>query len=310
MIASESNVSWLCDHNSTQRQTACSRVLVLYTGGTIGMQTVNGVYCPAPGYLPGALAATPHMNDASFVFDIDSQTREPNEQRKWLALPPVKNCLRRIIYTIIEYNPLLDSSDMTANEWIAIGKDIQQMYTQFDGFVVLHGTDTMSYTASALSFMFSHLSKPVVVTGSQIPVGETRSDGHENLIGALITAGTLDIAEVCLYFNSKLFRGNRTSKVDNCGLDAFNSPNMAPLARFNVNIDVDWDSVYRPMRQLPLALHTNLDCHVGVLRIFPSISAETVRAFVAEPMRGVVLQTYGSGNVPSRRRDILDELRL
>lgn len=125
---------------------------------------------------------------------------------------------------------------MTFDDWIRIATDIKKAYHKYDGFVVLHGTDTLAYTASALSFMMENLGKPVIITGSQIPVAEVRSDGMENLIGALITAGNFDIPEVCVYFNNKLMRGNRTVKLDNSALEAFDSPNMHPLAQMAINI--------------------------------------------------------------------------
>ncbi|PIO67443.1 hypothetical protein TELCIR_10809 [Teladorsagia circumcincta] len=134
-------------------------------------------------------------------------------------------------FQIVEYEPLLDSCDMTFDDWIRIASDIQKAYNNYDGFVVLHGTDTLAYTASALSFMMENLGKPVIITGSQIPVAEVRSDGMENLIGALVVAANLDIPEVCVYFNNKLMRGNRTIKLDNAALEAFDSPEYASFSQ-------------------------------------------------------------------------------
>ena len=153
-----------------------------------------------------------------------------------LVLPHVPDH-RRVIYTIYEYAPLLDSSNMTMDEWVQIALDIQKSYLEFDGFVILHGTDTMAFTSSALSFMLEHLGKPVIVTGSQIPAFETRSDGRDNLVGALILAGNFQIPEVCVYFQHQLMRGNRTIKVSASDLDAFHSPNMLPLAKMGINIE-------------------------------------------------------------------------
>uniref|UniRef100_A0A915K325 asparaginase n=1 Tax=Romanomermis culicivorax TaxID=13658 RepID=A0A915K325_ROMCU len=280
------------------------KVMVLYTGGTIGMKTKNGVYVPEPNYLPKAIRAVPHLHDdeyANHYFpDLDVQP---------YVLPSAHGEKYRIVYWLFEYEPLLDSSDMTFDDWIKIAKDVYRSYDNYDGFVILHGTDTLSYTASALSFMFENLSKPVILTGAQIPVVEVRSDGRENLIGALILAANYDITEVCVYFNNKLMRGNRSSKIDNSGLDAFNSPNCPILASIEVKIHVDWDNIFRSSESEKVSLQTHLNRNVGLLRIFPSISVECIRAFLASPIEGIVLQTFGAGNIPSNRKDIIDELK-
>ncbi|GMR59804.1 hypothetical protein PMAYCL1PPCAC_29999, partial [Pristionchus mayeri] len=281
-----------------------SRVLVLYTGGTIGMKSKGGVYSPQPGYLPEVLRTIPPLNDREFIDEFYA-----NASVTPYSLPPIRNMKKRVIYWIVEYEPLLDSCDMTFDDWIRIASDIRKAYHHYDGFVVLHGTDTLAYTASALSFMMDNLGKPVVITGSQIPVAEVRSDGMDNLIGALVTAGNLDIPEVCVYFNNKLLRGNRTVKTDNSALAAFDSPNMLPLARMNINIKVNYDSIFRSDRVAPFCVHDNLCRNVGMLRIFPSMSIESVRAFLAPPTQGVILQTFGAGNMPSKRTDILEALR-
>ncbi|CAN8000156.1 unnamed protein product, partial [Ixodes hexagonus] len=215
----------------------------------------------------------------------------------------------RVVYTIYEYDPLLDSSNATMDDWSRIGQDIMDHYDQFDGFVILHGTDTMAYTASALSFMLENLGKSVIITGSQIPIFEPRSDGRENLLNSLIIAGNYIIPEVTLMFNNKLFRGNRTSKISIEGLDAFASPNMAPLATIGVQIEVNWNSVFRQSSMEKCRVHSKLNRNVGLLRLFPSITVEVVRAFLTPPIQGVVLQTYGAGNGPTARADLLDEVR-
>jgi 60kDa lysophospholipase len=151
----------------------------------------------------------------------------------------------------------------------------------------------MSYTASALSFMLENLGKPVILTGSQIPVFEVRSDGRDNFIGALVLAGTYKIPEVCLYFNHKLFRGNRSTKIDNSSFDAFGSPNMKPLADIEIQIYVDYDSVFRPHKLSKFSLMTNMNQDVAVLQLFPSITGATVRSFLQPPIKGVVLESYG-----------------
>ncbi|KHN73373.1 L-asparaginase, partial [Toxocara canis] len=281
-----------------------SRVLVLYTGGTIGMKCIDGVYCPEQYYLPRAIRELPPLNDKEYI-----EANYGDARVKPYCLPPIRHMKKRIVYWVVEYEPLLDSSDMTFDDWIRIGKDIRKSYHQYDGFVVLHGTDTLAYTACALSFMLENLGKPVIITGAQIPVCEVRSDGRENLIGALIMAGNFDIPEVTVYFNNKLLRGNRSTKLDNSALDAFESPNMAPIAHVEITIKVNYESIFRSPSLAPFVVHDRLCRNVGLLRIFPSISIDSVRGFLRAPTQGVVLQTFGAGNMPSRRTDIIDEIK-
>uniref|UniRef100_A0A914I3Z7 asparaginase n=1 Tax=Globodera rostochiensis TaxID=31243 RepID=A0A914I3Z7_GLORO len=282
-----------------------SKVLVLYTGGTIGMRTCPaGVYAPEQHYLPRAIRDIPPLNDKEYAERMYADL-----PLKPLCLPPVRGMSKRVVYWVVEYEPLLDSSDMTFDDWIRIAKDIRKSYSAYDGFVVLHGTDTLAYTACALSFMMENLGKPVVITGAQIPVAEVRSDGRENMIGALIVAGNLDIPEVCVLFNNKLLRGNRSIKVDTHGLEAFDSPNMAPLATLDISINVNYESIFRSGELRPFTVQESLCRNVVVLRIFPSMPIESVRALLRAPTQGVVLQTYGSGNIPLRREDILREVR-
>lgn len=185
----------------------------------------------------------------------------------------------------------------------------QQSYEFFDGFVVLHGTDTLSYTASALSFMLENLGKTVIITGSQIPIFETRTDGKDNFTTALIIAGNYIIPEVCVLFGNKLMRGNRTSKISANSLDAFDASNVPPLARIGINIDVDYRLIFRPCTISRFSISSELDDNVGLLRLFPSITSATCRAFLQPPMKGVVIQSFGSGNIPSNRQDILQQFK-
>ncbi|KAF7634734.1 hypothetical protein Mgra_00005882 [Meloidogyne graminicola] len=283
-----------------------SKVLVLYTGGTIGMKScgADGVYAPEQYYLPKIIRNLPPLNDKEFV-----EYAYPDAQLMPYALPLVRGMKKRVVYWLVEYEPLLDSSDMTFDDWTRIAKDIRKSYSAYDGFVILHGTDTLAYTACALSFMMENLGKTVVITGSQIPVGEVRSDGRENMIGALIVAGNLDIPEVCVLFNNRLFRGNRCTKIDNRGLEAFDSPNMAPLATLDISINVNYESIFRSSELRTFKVQETLCRNVVVLRIFPSLSIESVRALLGPPTQGVVLQTYGSGNVPAGRTDIMEEIK-
>lgn len=282
-----------------------SRVLVLYTGGTIGMmRNDRGRLVPIPHEMEANIRRYPHMHDDGYA-----EKRYTNSVTQPLVLPECQGERRRVVYWVYEYDPLLDSSNMTMDDWIRVAKDIREVYELFDGFVVLHGTDTLSYTAAALSFMLENLGKPVVITGSQIPLFETRSDGRDNFIGSLIMAGSYSIPEVAVFFNNKLYRGNRTTKVSTGSLQAFDSPNMAPLATAGIAIHVDYRSIFRPTTLEKFTVFDRLNRHVGLLRIFPSISAETVSAFLQPPMAGVVIQTYGAGNMPSNRTDIMEALK-
>uniref|UniRef100_A0A8D0B8R5 asparaginase n=1 Tax=Salvator merianae TaxID=96440 RepID=A0A8D0B8R5_SALMN len=200
---------------------------------------------------------------------------------------------KRIIYSILEYSPLLDSCNMTTDDWAKI-----MYYARYDGFVILHGTDTMAYTAAALSFMCENVGKTIVLTGSQVPIYELRNDGRSNLLGALLIAGQFIIPEVCLYFHHKLYRGNRVTKVDTGSFDAFSSPNLPPLA--NAEVDI---------KTKKFEIHTDMNRNVGLLRIFPGITPTTVKAFLQHPMEGVVLETYGCGNAPNNCPDLLEELK-
>ncbi len=240
-------------------------VYIACTGGTTGMERTAGGYRPAPGFLAEQLRASP--------FDA-------------AELPQI---------TLHEYAPLLDSAEMSPRDWGVIAGDIAQNYDAFDGFVVLHGTDTMAYSASALSFMLENLAKPVVLTGSQIPLSELRSDGRENLITALLLAATAPLDEVCLYFSGVLLRENRARKVSASGFGAFESPNAPPLGRVGVEV------VLEPTHRLPPAtapLTPLTPVNVGSLRLFPGMSANILRNVLREPLQGLVLETYGSGNAP------------
>lgn len=282
-----------------------AKVLVIYTGGTIGMmRNDKNALEPRPNEFVRKIRQYPNMHDDAYA----AKRYGPAKNMAPLVLPFVEGQHRRILYQISEYEPLLDSSNMGVADWARIATDIQHSYEFFDGFVVLHGTDTLSYTAAALSFMLENLGKTVIITGSQIPIFETRTDGKDNFTSALILAGNYIIPEVCVFFNSRLFRGNRTVKVSSESLDAFNSPNSASLAKMGINVEVDYRLIFRPCTVEKFNVHTVMDENVGLLRLFPSISTATVKAFLQPPMRGVVLQTYGAGNMPSNRQDLTQAL--
>ncbi len=246
------------------------RVYIAYTGGTIGMKKDRVGYVPAPGYLLKQMRRLPELNSP--------------------AMPS---------YDIHEYQPLQDSSNMTPEDWLRIAKDIETHYERYDGFVVLHGTDTMAYTASALPFMLQGLQKPVIITGAQIPLCEIRNDARENLITAILIAAKFPIPEVCLCFGSQLLRGNRATKVDADGFEAFASPNFPPLGRVGIEIKINWDLVLPPVdKSEAIAVRAMSDSHVGVLRLFPGISADIVHNILQPPIKGLILETYGIGNGP------------
>ncbi len=200
-------------------------------------------------------------------------------------------------FTIHEYTPLIDSSDMCPDDWQRIADDIATNYQEYDGFVILHGTDTMAFTASALSFMLKDLAKPVIVTGSQIPLTELRSDGQRNLLNALFIAANYPIPEVSLFFNNKLFRGNRTTKVHADGFEAFASPNFDPLLDVGINIRVVAGSLLPPTdSQLKVVKITPQP--IGIITLYPGISSLVVANMLKQPVKALILLSYGVGNAP------------
>lgn len=253
-----------------------SSILLIYTGGTIGMRTdaVTGALKP---------------------FDFGEVYNE---------FPS----LRRLNVKLSFYDGLtpIDSSNVTPELWVRLAEIIRDNYAAYDGFVVLHGTDTMSYTASALSFMLENLRKPVIFTGSQIPMGVLRTDGRENLITAIeIAAAQRDnlpvVPEVAIYFQSSLLRANRTTKRSAEQLNAFASNNYPDLAEVGVTINYAEQFIKPAVKaEYPLRISTNLSTDIIVIRLFPGITEHTLRSMLSvEGLRGVVLETYGSGNAPT-----------
>lgn len=204
------------------------------------------------------------------------------------------------------FSPLLDSSDVNPECWVRMARMVYDHYEEYDGFVILHGTDTMSYSASALSFMLENLSKPVVFTGSQLPVGVLRSDAKENLLTAIEIAAAQDeegnaiVPEVTIYFEDRLFRANRTTKRNAEHFSAFNSYNYPALAKAGVHITYQPHLIHYTPLEKPLVLHTRFDCNVAVLKLFPGIQQPVVRALLrTRGLKGVVLETFGAGNAPT-----------
>lgn len=251
------------------------KILLIYTGGTIGM---------VKDFETGALKA----------FDFN----------ELLSRIPELHLLDCQIETI-SFDVPIDSSNMNISNWQKMAKIIEENYSKFDGFVVLHGSDTMSYSASALSFMLEDLAKPVIFTGSQLPIGDLRTDAKENLITAIQVASLQEnkkpvIQEVCLYFEYKLYRGNRTTKISAEHFNAFTSPNFPELAESGVHLKVNYDVILKQKANKKLKVHTDFDDNVAILKIFPGINQKVLTAFFAIPnLKGIVLETYGSGNAPT-----------
>ena len=252
-------------------------ILLVYTGGTIGM-----IENPVTGALENFSFAQlkKHVPELQrFNFNIDS----------------------------CQFDKPMDSSDMDAKAWRRLVDIIVQNYDRYTGFVVLHGTDTMAFTASALSFMLRGLTKPVILTGSQLPIGVIRTDGKENLLTSLEIAaahrpdGELMIQEVCVYFENKLMRGNRTTKLNAEDFNAFRSYNYPDLATVGIHIRYNQNAIHYDEVKMPLEVHTEMDTSVAILKLFPGIREMVVRSVLSiEGLKGVVLETYGSGNAPRK----------
>ncbi len=255
------------------------RVYIAHTGGTIGMARTRNIYTPRRGYLQEQMQTMPE-----------------------LLHPSIPD------FAIHDYEPLLDSSNMRPSDWVKIARDIADHHDEYDGFVVLHGTDTMAYTASALPFMLEGLRKPVIITGSQIPLCEVRNDARENLITSLLIAANYAIPEVCLYFGGKLLRGCRSTKVSADGFAAFDSPNFPPLGTVGIDIDVNWDLVRKPNGRGRLRVHEMRATVVSALRLFPGISPEFLCNVLRPPLQGLVLEAYGIGNGPDQDTDFIAAL--
>lgn len=279
----------------------------------------NG-YETCPGFLYEFLQSSKRFNDPYFVNSphIDDVALSDPESAESLPsvgsqsdikLPrltmPTSKYGRRVSYDILEYDPLQDSCNVSTTDWIRLASDIERYYHAYDAFVILHGTDTMAYTTSAVSFLLQDLGKSVIFTGSQIPLSEVRNDAHQNLLGALTIAGHFVVPEVTLFFGTRLWRGNRVSKVDSASFEAFESPNCNWIARVGVEIEVRWERIFRPARVAPFRAFKSLTQEVSVLRLFPGICETVVRAALAEPIRGIILETFGAGNMAANRPELL-----
>lgn len=239
------------------------------------------------------------------VRDRESGALHPADMETFKAFVP--ELFTNDIHIDMEaFTPLLDSSDVNPENWARMAHVVYDHYAEYDGFVILHGTDTMSYSASALSFMLENLNKPIVFTGSQLPIGTLRSDAKENLLTAIEIAAAKDedgnpiVPEVTLFFEDRLFRGNRTTKRNAEHFSAFNSYNYPPLAKAGVHITYQPHLIHYNNPSLPLRLRVKTDQNVGVLKLFPGIQEAFVRQVLNAPgLRGLVLETFGAGNAPS-----------
>jgi L-asparaginase len=250
-------------------------ILIIYTGGTIGMlkDPSNGSLKP---------------------FDFNKIMRQ---------IPEIKGLGFRL--ESMSFDPPIDSSDIEPSTWSRLAAIIEENYKEFDGFVVLHGTDTMAYSASALSFMLEDLAKPVIFTGAQLPIGALRTDGKENLITSIVIAGAKEygnpvVPEVCIYFESKLSRGNRTTKVNAEHFNAFQSANYPYLAKAGVHLVYSREHVRYPGKFRQLVAHKELNNHIAILKLFPGITPEYMDAVLSyKDLKGLILETYGAGNAPT-----------
>ena len=259
-----------------------TKILIIYTGGTIGMvnDPTNGMLIPFD--FQQIKENVPELGRLDYQLDVHS------------------------------FNPVLDSSNMDPEIWKTLAELVYNKYDQYDGFVILHGSDTMAFTASALSFMLENLDKPVVLTGSQLPIGEIRTDAKENLITALEIAATKEdgkalFPEVCIYFDAQLFRGNRSIKYNSEKFEAFRSPNYPVLAEAGVHLQFHRNYILKATGG-ELKLHTNFNANIGVLKLYPGITPQAVQAITDSKVDAIILETFGSGNT-STAQWFLDSLR-
>ena len=260
------------------QNTEKSSILLIYTGGTIGMKEDPAIQALRPFDFSQILAEVPELG--KFACRIDSQT----------------------------FEPLIDSSDIDPGNWITLAGIIEERYDDYDGFVILHGTDTMAYSASALSFMIEGLTKPIIFTGSQLPIGVPRTDGKENLISAVEIAASKDadghatVPEVCICFDNVLMRGNRTTKINSDNFRAFRSENLPPLAEAGINIRYNNTLIRKPSDWTARPVfRKDLDTRVSILKIHPGLTPQVASGILCgEDSRAVIIETYGAGNAPSR----------
>lgn len=251
-------------------------ILILYTGGTIGME-----------------------------YDEKIKAFKPMEFENLLIKVPEINLLGCTV-NAMSFDPIIDSSDMEPNDWLRIASVIERYYSSYDGFIILHGTDTMAFTASALSFLIEGLRKPIILTGSQLPISKLRTDGKENLITSIeiVSAHKEDepiIQEVCVYFENQLFRGNRTTKHHSEHFNAFRSYNFPALATAGVHISFNFPSLYKTDPEIPFKVSKSINHKVALIKIFPGMQEYADAILSAKGIKGIVIETYGTGNAPNKK---------
>ena len=249
-------------------------ILIIYTGGTIGMVQDQETGALKPFRFDNILEEVPELR--KFGYNLSS----------------------------FAFNPPLDSSNISPSNWVSVAEIIEQNHEFFDGFIVLHGTDTMAYSASALSFMLENLRKPVIFTGSQLPIGSLRTDAKENLISSIeiaaaIKGGEPVVPEVGIYFENRLYRGNRTTKNNTEDFNAFISGNYPPLAESGVHIRYNYSAIRYPEKQPPLVVHKTLNTNIAILKLFPGFNEAVAESVLrTKGLRAIILETYGAGNAP------------
>lgn len=252
-------------------------LLIIYTGGTLGM-----------------------------MYDQVKKVLVPFKFENILENIPEIRRLKASL-TVLPFQNPIDSSNIYPEIWIELAKKIHQHYSEYDGFIIIHGTDTMAYSASALSYLLENLTKPVIFTGSQLPIGAARTDARENIITSLeIASAKKDdkaiIQDVCIFFNNFLLKGNRAKKVESTHFDAFESPNYPYLAEAGINIDYNWTALSKHTKLGGIKLHTSLNSEIGILKLFPGIGESMVKSITnAAGLKALILETYGSGNAPTSK---------
>ncbi|XP_073250199.1 60 kDa lysophospholipase-like isoform X1 [Porites lutea] len=299
----------------THENVVHSKVLLLYTGGALGWKFDPQGFQLDKNNILKEMKKLPMMHDTAYVEYIQENVLDDIPEEgigSDTLVMPVSKYGKRIFVDVLEMpesDVVVHSKDQDIQDWSKVALQIKEHYENYHGFVILHGTDTMAYLASALSFMFENLAKSVIFTGSQYALSDHLNDGRQNLLGAIMIAGHYVIPEVTLFFHGKLYRGNRALKVDARRFGAFDSPNCPPLATVEAGIEVEWEELFLENQATKFRVHTRMSSQIGVLRIFPGITAEAVSAFLEPPIEGVVLETYGAGNGPDSRKDLLQEIK-
>lgn len=272
-------------------------VLVIVTGGTLSMvQTEMGYMVAKDMHLRLKKIHCFHDEKKAQELDLDERT----------LITPVTPYKNRVQFKVFEFEELIDSSNIQLQDQINIAEVVEKNYKDYDGFVIIHGTDTMAYTSSLLSFMFENMNKTVVLTGSQIPISELRNDAIDNLLGSLIVAGTFLIPEVVIYFDNKVMRGNRATKDNSSLLEAFSSPNMLPLARLDVNFTIDWTQVLK-YHAGNFNVFKKLEDNISFITMSPCMNIKSLE-LVLKSSKAVIIAGYGLGNLPSDNKILMDAI--